>query len=246
MSWSEKSIPACRGMMSIVLSGDHLAEMLQGILSSAGTMPRYLNTFTQLHGIHLKKLLNNHLFIFQRNKAPNEQTIPLLIPRHYMVLPHYMGRSSEINIKGTNAEENPQGHSRHNSFSSESPLDDIPLLLPQEADPQSNFDLDHKPNGPHAHRDHHVKPSVGCESLLLTFLKSKADDSVKDTQMKGFVDEVDCLDCEREDLSEVAQFSRGLVDEQEETSEEGDNDVTTGHGQVGPRVTCRCQVDIHH
>lgn len=161
-----------------------------------------------------------------------------------MVLPHYMGRSSEINIKSTNAEENHQGHSRHNSFSSESPLDDIPLLLPQEADQQSSFDLDHKPNGPHAHRNHHAKPSVACESLLLTFLKSKADDSVKDTQMKGFVDEVDCLECERENLPEVAQFSTILVDEQRETSDEGDDDVATGDGQVGPRVTCQCQVDI--
>lgn len=152
----------------------------------------------------------------KRNKAPNEQTIPLLMPRHYMVLPHYMGRSSEINIKSTNAEENHQGRSRHISFSSESPLDAIPLLLPQEADLQSSFDLDHKPNGPHAHQDHHLKPSVACE--------------------------VDCLDCERENLPEVAQFSRRLVDEQRETSDEGDNDVTTGHGQVGPRVTCGCQV----
>ncbi|KAF8015958.1 hypothetical protein BT93_H1492 [Corymbia citriodora subsp. variegata] len=178
----------------------------------------------------------------KRNKAANEQTIPLLIPRHFMVLPHYMGRSSEINIKSTNAEENHQGHSRHNSFSSHSLLDDIPLLLPREADQQSIFGLDHKPNGPHAHHNHDVKPSAVCESLLHTLLKSKAEDSVKDTQLKSFVDEVDCLDCERENLPEVAQFSGRLVDEQQETSDEGDHDVTTGDGQVGPRVTCQCQV----
>ncbi|KAI4349929.1 hypothetical protein L6164_010470 [Bauhinia variegata] len=73
----------------------------------------------------------------KRTKAPNEQTIPLLMPHHHMVLPHYLGRSKEIDINRKKREEQEQENnkeiSRHDSFSSESPLQDIPLLLPQEA-----------------------------------------------------------------------------------------------------------------
>ncbi|KAL0414782.1 UNVERIFIED_CONTAM: Phospholipase D zeta 1 [Sesamum radiatum] len=31
-----------------------------------------------------------------RNKAPNEQAIPLLLPQHHMVIPHYLGMNKEI------------------------------------------------------------------------------------------------------------------------------------------------------
>ncbi|CAN8260345.1 unnamed protein product [Cochlearia groenlandica] len=71
----------------------------------------------------------------KRNKAPNEQTIPLLMPHHHMVLPHYLG-TREIDITATaKTEEDPEKPvvlSRQNSFSSASPPQDIPLLLPQE------------------------------------------------------------------------------------------------------------------
>ncbi|XP_010546749.1 PREDICTED: phospholipase D zeta 2 [Tarenaya hassleriana] len=70
----------------------------------------------------------------KRNKAPNEQAIPLLMPHHQMVLPHYMG-SREIDIVSKPEGENERsGLSRQDSFSSTSPTLDIPLLLPQETD----------------------------------------------------------------------------------------------------------------
>ncbi|KAH0838915.1 hypothetical protein HID58_092349 [Brassica napus] len=73
----------------------------------------------------------------ERNKAPNEQTIPLLMPHHHMVLPHYLG-TREIDIISTaKPEEDPNKPvvlSRQDSFSSASPPQDIPLLLPQETD----------------------------------------------------------------------------------------------------------------
>ncbi|GFP79138.1 phospholipase d p1 [Phtheirospermum japonicum] len=58
----------------------------------------------------------------KRSKAPNEEKIPLLMPQHHMVLPHYMG----IDI----IEEK---MSWKDSFSPQTPPDDIPLLLPHEA-----------------------------------------------------------------------------------------------------------------
>ncbi|KAL3632230.1 Phospholipase D zeta 1 [Castilleja foliolosa] len=60
----------------------------------------------------------------KRNKALNEEKIPLLMPHHHMVLPHYMG----IDIIEEKV-------SRKDSFSRP---DDIPLLLPHEANDDNN------------------------------------------------------------------------------------------------------------
>lgn len=70
----------------------------------------------------------------QRSIAPNEQTIPLLMPQHHMVLPHYMGRSREIEVKSETADLNSEDLNGQDPFPSGSPPEDIPLLLPQEAD----------------------------------------------------------------------------------------------------------------
>ncbi|KAK4795592.1 hypothetical protein SAY86_027918 [Trapa natans] len=71
----------------------------------------------------------------KRNKAQYEQTIPLLIPRHHMVIPHYLGRTSEVDIKSErNSADNQKKINRQNSFSSPSQIQAIPLLLPQEAE----------------------------------------------------------------------------------------------------------------
>ncbi|XP_060219291.1 phospholipase D zeta 1-like isoform X3 [Lycium barbarum] len=70
----------------------------------------------------------------KRSKAPNEQTIPLLMPQHHMVLPHYMGRSREVEVESKTAELNSKDLNGQDPFPSGSPPEDIPLLLPQEAD----------------------------------------------------------------------------------------------------------------
>ncbi|VVA96594.1 unnamed protein product [Arabis nemorensis] len=72
----------------------------------------------------------------KRNKAPNEQTIPLLMPHHHMVLPHYLG-TREIDTVAVKTKEDPEKPvvlARQDSFSSASSPQDIPLLLPQETD----------------------------------------------------------------------------------------------------------------
>lgn len=70
----------------------------------------------------------------QRSKAPNEQTIPLLMPQHHMVLPHYMGRSRQVEAETKTAELKPEDLNGQDPFPSGSPPEDLPLLLPQEAD----------------------------------------------------------------------------------------------------------------
>nr|XP_027190032.1 phospholipase D zeta 2-like [Cicer arietinum] len=56
----------------------------------------------------------------KRTKAPNEHEIPLLMPHHQMVIPHYMGKSKEIDVDGKKEEDNEKEidrrriHSPHN------------------------------------------------------------------------------------------------------------------------------------
>ncbi|KAL1111552.1 hypothetical protein V6Z11_D02G068000 [Gossypium hirsutum] len=159
----------------------------------------------------------------KRNKAPNEIAIPLLMPQQHMVIPHYMGRSKEIDQEGY------KGH-RQDSFSSISSLQDIPLLLPQEADctevPKSNSP-DPTPS------------KSGC----FAFRKSKIEPAVADTPMKGFVD--DSLDFNMEKPLDIKrQPGSKLTDPewweiQERSDQVGFLDET---GQVGPRTSIRCQV----
>ncbi|CAN4111032.1 unnamed protein product [Withania somnifera] len=70
----------------------------------------------------------------KRSIAPNEQTIPLLMPQHHMVLPHYMGKSREVEVQSNTAEMLSKYLNGQDPFPSGSPPEDIPLLLPQEAD----------------------------------------------------------------------------------------------------------------
>ncbi|KAL7252141.1 hypothetical protein ACSBR1_013899 [Camellia fascicularis] len=69
----------------------------------------------------------------KRNKAPNEQAIPLLMPQHHMVIPHYMGGSEEMEVQ-THVGNDHKDIRMQDSFSSWSSFQDVPLLLPREAD----------------------------------------------------------------------------------------------------------------
>ncbi|RZC80705.1 hypothetical protein C5167_043282 [Papaver somniferum] len=62
----------------------------------------------------------------KRNKAQNLDTIPLLIPRHYME------RSTKIECESKSNEHGRTDSIKQNSFSSLSPLEDMPLLFPAE------------------------------------------------------------------------------------------------------------------
>ncbi|XP_061363302.1 phospholipase D zeta 1-like isoform X2 [Gastrolobium bilobum] len=151
----------------------------------------------------------------KRTKAPNELAIPLLMPHHHMVIPHYLGRRKEIDIDGKKDEDKNKEIDMQDSFSSQSPMQDIPLLLPQEAvglvtskGDDTNFS--------------------GSSPLLSQKLEHET--LVSDTQMKGFEDEVVPFDL----------GAQPVVDDLEDWGEtpEGTNE----YGQVGPCTTCHCQV----
>jgi len=133
-----------------------------------------------------------------------------------MVIPHYMGRSREIDIEEKKDEEKRKEIVRQDSFSSESPMQDIPLLLPQESDGilTSNGDRTNFSE---------ISPLTEDETL------------VSDTQTKSFQDEVVPLHL-------GAQSFVDVLEDWWEAPEGTNDDTTLEYGQVGPRTTCQCQV----
>lgn len=136
-----------------------------------------------------------------------------------------MGRSREIDIENK-TKENQKYVSGRDSFSSQSPLEDIPLLLPQEADKPVAPNVDHKLNG------------------LNTTEEQKAEALAPNRQMIGFADDFDAVDFHHEmNSNSVPEFGFKTSEECWETSEEGDHDIYISEcGQVGPRLACRSQV----
>ncbi|KAL4310950.1 hypothetical protein GQ457_01G030530 [Hibiscus cannabinus] len=162
----------------------------------------------------------------KRNKAPYEKAIPLLMPQQHMVIPHYMGSSKEIAQDSSSH----AGH-RQDSFSSISSLQDIPLLLPQEAD-CSLFPKSNEPD------------STAGKSTYFAFRKSKIE-PVADTPMTSFVDNLGSLDISMEKPVDIKRQSGSKLIDPEwwETQERGDQvGVLDETGQVGPRTSCRCQI----
>lgn len=145
------------------------------------------------------------------------------MPQHHMVIPHYMGRSREINVERKNKEETP------NSFSPLSPLQDIPLLLPQEADGLDAPIVDKKPS---------------ALDLNHNLLDQPTDSLYADMQMEGFVDDLHSMDLKSEtNLNMVAQSGLTTSNEGLESPEEHDHAVAADdYGQIGPRTACHCQV----
>lgn len=161
----------------------------------------------------------------QRAKAPNEHTIPLLMPHHHMVIPHYLGRSKEIDIDGRKEEDNTKETDSQNSSSSQSPPQDIPLLLPQEAGREDLKLIGYDTN------DNLIDQTNISESP-----RPSHETSESDAQMKGFLDEFDPSNLE-------TQSAVDATDDWWETLKEDYRDASaTEYGEVGPRTACRCQV----
>ncbi|KAJ6430867.1 hypothetical protein OIU84_018383 [Salix udensis] len=172
----------------------------------------------------------------KRNKAPYEEAIPLLMPQQHMVIPHYMGQNKEKEVERKDVEDNVKGIERQDSFSSSSSLQDIPLLFPQEADGPDGSGL-----GPKISR----LDSTPGRSHPHAFRKSKSEPVVPDMPMTSFVDDHDSLNLHvKVSPNLAAQPGTKTYDlEWWETQERVDqNGSVDESGQVGPRVSCHCQV----
>ncbi|KAL5538484.1 hypothetical protein UlMin_044638 [Ulmus minor] len=176
----------------------------------------------------------------KRNKALYEQAIPLLMPQQHMVIPHYMGRSREMEVESSNVDDY-KGIKRQDSFSSRSSFQDIPLLLPQEADGLDAPNGDPKLDGFNSSPDHLDQHS----SLPFSFRKSKNEATGPDLPMRDFVDDLDTLVHHGKLAPDGVKqpFMKKTDSEWWETQERGNQGgFTDEFGQVGPRTSCRCQV----
>ncbi|KAG9129798.1 hypothetical protein Leryth_016007 [Lithospermum erythrorhizon] len=145
----------------------------------------------------------------KKNKAPNEQAIPLLMPQHHMVLPHYMGRSTETDIQNINHRLEGRGISREDSFSSLSPPDDVPLLMPPEANGISYSGTDYHVGDLHNGNNLHNEEQENQRDLEVL-------DNWWETQERGYqvpgdeVAEVGPLtSCSCQVIRSVSQWSAG-------------------------------------
>ncbi|KAL3812959.1 hypothetical protein ACJIZ3_014227 [Penstemon smallii] len=176
----------------------------------------------------------------KRNKAPNEQAIPLLLPQQHMVIPHYMGINKDIQLSDENINRNHKDINRNMSFSSPSSFQDIPLLMPQEADGLDAVNDEIKLNGFDMSHDQPSRPTRSS----FCFRKPRIEPINPDTPMRGFVDDLDTSDRQSKLSSPVMQTGSEISEKEWwETQERGDQVVSADEiGQVGPRVSCRCQV----
>lgn len=150
------------------------------------------------------------------------------MPHHHMVLPHYMGRSKDVYVE-KNTGGNQKEFRRTDSFPSLSPLQNIPLLLPREAQAPIANGVDQK-STPKSKNDNLLDQQIGlCGSFPVSLQTPNTETLFPNTPVKSLVDEHDT-----EDVQSKMQMS-------DESSEDQDVSVTE-YGQVGPRSECRCQV----
>lgn len=177
---------------------------------------------------------------FQRNKAPNENAIPLLLPQHHMVIPHYMGNSEEIEFGDKNNHVTHNDFKRNSSFSNPSSFQDVPLLMPQEADGPDAGKIEPKLHGLNALDDLLDQPSRPSR-IPFSFRKSKIEPLIPYMPMRDFVDDHNTFDPHNSHV----MHSGPEVSEKDwwEVKEQGDQVLSADEtGQVGPRVSTHCQV----
>lgn len=165
------------------------------------------------------------------------------MPQQHMVIPHYMGNSKEMVVESKIAEDTYKDIKRQDSDSSLSSFQDIPLLIPQEADGPSASNEDSKLKELDMNHDFDDQPSRDSE-VPFSLRRLKNEPSVAAMPMKGCVDDLDFLAL-KQDLSLDVLQPRNRTPEKEwwETREQGDQvDSADETEQIGPRVSCRCQV----
>ncbi|XP_047331779.1 phospholipase D zeta 1-like [Impatiens glandulifera] len=166
----------------------------------------------------------------KRNKAPKEEAIPLLIPQHHMVLPHYLGNSMQRNIEIPTADTVQENFfARQDSFSSQSPLEDLPLLLPMEVDGLDQINTNNKLN------------DIIDESQDSYQPNNEVDPSYPDKKIINSVDELNFMDVE-DDTSTDDMTQQDSYDWWEKQESDYQDFSHSEISQVGPRCPCRCQV----
>lgn len=163
-----------------------------------------------------------------------------------MVLPHYMGRSREIGIENKSTEENQKDLTRRDSFSSQSPSEDIPLLLPQESDKLVAPNVDDNSNGLNTNHNILDRTSGFYGSYTIPSNEYKTEALTPNSKIRGTIDGLDAVDLQREmNSNSVREFGLDKREEWWEKTEENHDIYSSKCGQVGPRLACRCQVSYN-
>lgn len=157
-----------------------------------------------------------------------------------------MGKSQEAEVEGEIVD-NHRELKRQDSFSSRASSQDIPLLLPQEADEMESPNGDPKSNGLESPSILLDQPSRVSSGLGFTFRKPKIEPVGPDLPMRDFADNLDTL-VRHGKLTSEGLMQPGMKNsdpEWWETQERGNQGgFADDSGQVGPRTSCRCQVGM--
>ncbi|XP_024390954.1 phospholipase D zeta 1 [Physcomitrium patens] len=206
----------------------------------------------------------------KRSKAPNEHAIPLLLPQHHMVIPHYLtGRES---LENKLQEQQP---AQEEMTSARSSYSDIPLLLPKETEQDEVIqDIDNAGNESTEIARH---PSISSSEIVhvarhasselvrgiqraligLSPLRSPVHSNsvpndeeralLSDVPMQAFVGDPVVDDESRSKSTGSVRPKRHARTRKVSRSEWWDVDEHElggfdAVGEVGPQTSCRCQV----
>lgn len=164
-----------------------------------------------------------------------------------MVLPHYMGRSKEVDIDHKNSEVCHKDIGWKDSFSSESPPEDVPLLLPPEANGPETSVMEHKLNFLNSNECHETTLYGHFEGLLFAYQEYKCGNSLPDIKTSDSAGDHDWVNTQSESILEATASELQVKDYWCETLEQGSKYALSNElAQVGPCTSCRCQVRIYH
>lgn len=179
------------------------------------------------------------------SKAPNEPGIPLLLPHHHMVLPHYRpGGEVGLPIK---EEDSKQVIHDEQTVSTRSSFQDVPLLFPQEdeagerretihmhsVDTESTgrFNTSQSPDS-----EVLIRSSPACHNF-------KIGSDTLDVQMHDFADDQGIDETDLPSSNDLHALPNGCHQEWWQGQErEGQVSCGDDAGQVGTRVRCASQV----
>lgn len=133
---------------------------------------------------------------------------------------------------------------RQDSDSSLSSFQDIPLLIPQEADGSGASNEDPKSNELEMGHDFDEQSSRDGK-VPFSFRKLIDEPSVAATPVKGFINDLDYLAHKQDLFLDVLHPGNRTTEEAWSETQEQDGQLVSADEptQVGPRVSCRCQVN---
>lgn len=168
------------------------------------------------------------------------------MPQHDMVLPHYMGRSTELSLKNNDSEQDHQRQTTDDFFSSLSPQEDIPLLMPPEIGglPDSNVQT----NSLCMNHNFFNQPMEIRSSVMDSFQAYNVEPLTQFEQTNGLLDEFGFLD----EFGSFGHLREATIDTPPymktsndwlETEHESNHVVAINEAkEIGPLTTINCQV----